>query len=179
MSTSYVVTIGERQFKVKLLGDDLVEIDGQRKKMNFIRLSENHYTLHLDHAVMSVLGNPVFEEGTTSSRSSTVRVSINTREFVATVDDHRSLLLKSLTQKETRTSNTYVVVSPMPGMVVKVEVREGDSITKGEGLVILEAMKMENELKAPVNGRISSVHVHGGAAVEKGEKLVTIQTETH
>jgi biotin carboxyl carrier protein len=67
----------------------------------------------------------------------------------------------------------------MPGMVVKVEVREGDSIKKGEGLVILEAMKMENELKAPVNGRISSVHVQRGAAVEKGEKLVTIQTETH
>jgi pyruvate carboxylase subunit B len=179
MNSDYVVTVGERHFRVKVVGEHLVEIDGQRRQVDFVRLAEDHYSLLLDNAVFDLVSNPVSEDKKNSLRGARVRVSMNMRDYIVTVDDRRSLLLKSLRREEASESNSLVVMSPMPGMVVKVEVHEGDEVEKGDGLVILEAMKMENELKAPVRGRVISVHVRGGAAVEKGEQLVTIQTESH
>ena len=62
----------------------------------------------------------------------------------------------------------------MPGMVVKVEVAEGDEVRTGQGIVIVEAMKMENELRASGPGRITRVHVRQGDAVAKDQVLVEI-----
>jgi biotin carboxyl carrier protein len=66
-----------------------------------------------------------------------------------------------------------VVKSPMPGRVVKVLVAKGDHVEAGQGLVVLEAMKMENEVRARASGRVDEVHVRPGAAVEGNAKLVT------
>jgi biotin carboxyl carrier protein len=67
-----------------------------------------------------------------------------------------------------------VVKSPMPGRVVKVLVAKGDVVEAGRGLVVLEAMKMENEVKAKIGGTVAEVHVTQGAAVEGNAKLVTL-----
>ena len=67
-----------------------------------------------------------------------------------------------------------VVKSPMPGRVVKVLVAKGDSVEVGRGLVVLEAMKMENEVRAKVAGTVAEVHVAPGTAVEGSAKLVTL-----
>jgi glutaconyl-CoA/methylmalonyl-CoA decarboxylase subunit gamma len=66
-----------------------------------------------------------------------------------------------------------VIKSPMPGRVVKVLVAKGDAVAAGGGLVVLEAMKMENEVKAKVAGTVAEVHVTAGATVEGNAKLVT------
>lgn len=67
-----------------------------------------------------------------------------------------------------------VIKSPMPGRVVKVLVAKGDAVEVGQGLVVLEAMKMENEVRARVAGTVADVHVTQGAAVEGNAKLVTL-----
>jgi biotin carboxyl carrier protein len=67
-----------------------------------------------------------------------------------------------------------VVKSPMPGRVVKVLVAKGDVVEVGQGLLVLEAMKMENEVKAKVAGTVADVHVAAGATVEGNAKLVTL-----
>ncbi len=64
--------------------------------------------------------------------------------------------------------------APMPGKVVRVMVKKGDTVTEGQGLVIVEAMKMENELKSPKAGVVSELFAVEGAAVENGAKLVVI-----
>jgi biotin carboxyl carrier protein len=66
------------------------------------------------------------------------------------------------------------VVSPMPGRIVKVLVREGDSVAAQQGLVVVEAMKMENELRAPRAGRVAAVKVVEGMSVEANAVLVTL-----
>ena len=66
------------------------------------------------------------------------------------------------------------VSAPMPGMVIRVEVTEGDDVEEGQGLVIVEAMKMENELKAPADGTVVRVAVEPGEAVEKGQLLLEL-----
>jgi biotin carboxyl carrier protein len=67
-----------------------------------------------------------------------------------------------------------VVKSPMPGRVVKVLVAKGDAVQAGQGLVVLEAMKMENEVRARVTGTVAEVHVSPGTAVDGSAKLVTL-----
>ncbi|HZS38549.1 MAG TPA: biotin/lipoyl-containing protein, partial [Polyangia bacterium] len=72
-------------------------------------------------------------------------------------------------------SGPLSVKSPMPGKVVKVLVRAGDDVKAGQGIVVVEAMKMENELKAPRDGKIKEVQVQEGQAVEAGQTLATLE----
>jgi biotin carboxyl carrier protein len=67
------------------------------------------------------------------------------------------------------------VVSPMPGRIVKVLVREGEAVTAQQGLVVVEAMKMENELRAPRAGTVSAVKIVEGMSVERGAELIVME----
>jgi biotin carboxyl carrier protein len=67
------------------------------------------------------------------------------------------------------------IVSPMPGRIVKVLVREGDTVAGHQGLVVVEAMKMENELRAPRPGRVTAVTVVEGMSVEGGAVLIVLE----
>lgn len=67
------------------------------------------------------------------------------------------------------------VASPMPGKVVRALVREGDAVVAGQGLVVVEAMKMQNEIRSPKAGRVVAVLVKEGAAVAGGETLVEVE----
>jgi biotin carboxyl carrier protein len=67
------------------------------------------------------------------------------------------------------------VTSPMPGNILSVSVKEGDTVKEGQQLMILEAMKMENEIVAPKNGTITSVTVTKGASVQTDQVIATIQ----
>ena len=67
------------------------------------------------------------------------------------------------------------VTSPMPGTILDVKVSQGASVKKGDVLMILEAMKMENEIMCPCDGRIASINTSKGAAVESGTLLCVIQ----
>jgi len=64
--------------------------------------------------------------------------------------------------------------APMPGKVVRVLVKAGDEVGEGQGLIVVEAMKMENELKSPKAGKITELHAVEGAAVESGAKLAVV-----
>jgi biotin carboxyl carrier protein len=77
-------------------------------------------------------------------------------------------------KKTTAGAGDRVIKSPMPGRVVKMLVAKGDAVEVGQGLVVLEAMKMENEVRAKVAGTVAEVHVMAGAAVEGNAKLLTL-----
>jgi pyruvate carboxylase subunit B len=62
----------------------------------------------------------------------------------------------------------------MPGLISRIEVHVGEEVASGSGLLVLEAMKMENEIRSLTDGRIQTIHVEKGKAVEKGEALITI-----
>jgi biotin carboxyl carrier protein len=72
-------------------------------------------------------------------------------------------------------AGTQRVLAPMPGKVVKVLVKAGDAVKARQGLVVVEAMKMENELRSPKDGRVSDVLVAEGASVEAGRLLVVVE----
>jgi biotin carboxyl carrier protein len=75
---------------------------------------------------------------------------------------------------ESKQSTLAKISAPMPGSILRVNVNKGDSVKKGQSLIILEAMKMENEIKSPVDGKISFIKVSKGESVNLGQTLLEI-----
>ncbi len=92
----------------------------------------------------------------------------------AEVVDERTHTTRAMTGNGAAAGGPRPVVAPMPGLVVRVEVSEGDMVSAGQGMVIVEAMKMENELLAEGPAVVQRVHVRDGEAVEKGQLLVEL-----
>ena len=90
-----------------------------------------------------------------------------------TLLDERRLRLQRATGKFSA-EGPQRVDAPMPGKIVRVMVKVGDEVAEGQGLVVVEAMKMENELRSPKAGKVTELHAVNGAAVESGAKLVVI-----
>ena len=86
--------------------------------------------------------------------------------------DERARHIRSLTGAGERALGPAVLKAPMPGLVVRVQVETGQSVGEGAGVVVLEAMKMEYELRASAAGVVAAVRVRPGEAVEKGQVLV-------
>ena len=93
---------------------------------------------------------------------------------VAEVVDERTVAIRQMTGDRGADQGVNPVRAPMPGLVVKVEVSVSERVEPGQGLVIIEAMKMENELRAEAAARIENVHVSDGDVVEKGQLLIEL-----
>ncbi len=78
-------------------------------------------------------------------------------------------------EKKVVPQGAETIDAPMPGNILSVDVSEGDSVMVGQVLIILEAMKMENEIVAPRDGKIANILVSAGASVDGGESLLTIE----
>jgi biotin carboxyl carrier protein len=98
--------------------------------------------------------------------------------FEAEIQDDRSKQIEALTGRGRKEAVGGVIKAPMPGLVVRVEVTPGQAVEVGEGLVVVEAMKMENELRASHAGVVEQVHVKAGERVEKGAPLVTLSAKS-
>ena len=93
--------------------------------------------------------------------------------FEVEVLDERTAHIRSLAVVDGSRATTEALKAPMPGLVVRVLVEPGQEVAPGAGLVVLEAMKMENELKASAQGVVERVEVKPGQAVEKGAVLMS------
>jgi biotin carboxyl carrier protein len=102
-------------------------------------------------------------------------VLIGSQMFHLTVQDEWARRLANIQRKGEQVSGQVLVRAPMPGAVVSVGVEPGDEVKRGQGLIVLSAMKMENEIKSPRAGRVVSVDVQAGQTVEQGRTLVVIE----
>jgi len=89
--------------------------------------------------------------------------------------DERTRTIRDLTAEAAGPTGPRPLVAPMPGLIVRVLVGPGDAVQEGQGLVVMEAMKMENELRSSGAGRVTRVAVTPGAAVEKGAILIELE----
>lgn len=102
--------------------------------------------------------------------------AVGERVEVAAVDE-RARQAEALAAQRASPRAGGTVVAPMPGLVVRIEVAPGQRVEAGAGLVVVEAMKMENELRAAHAGVVEAVHVTVGQAVEKGAPLVSVTSQ--
>ena len=104
---------------------------------------------------------------------STHKVYTRGHRFEYNVEDERTFLMRSLIgQNKIRSGGE--VKAPIPGLVTKILIAEGETVTHGQGVMILEAMKMETEITAPISGIVKAVHVIKGESVNPNEVLIEI-----
>lgn len=104
-----------------------------------------------------------------------LKIRVNGNTFKVEIIDKFDELLKELGMEILNVSKVKEIKSPMPGLVLEINVKAGASVLKGDPLLILEAMKMENVIKSPVDGVISEVFVNPSEAVEKNAVLLSFE----
>jgi pyruvate carboxylase subunit B len=102
-------------------------------------------------------------------------LSIDGRRYQVEALDERTHAIRQLSAKTAAPAGPAPLVAPMPGLVVRVNVAVGDQVQAGQGLVVMEAMKMENELRASSAATVKAVRVAPGTAVERGATLVELE----
>ena len=102
----------------------------------------------------------------------TVRLRIGAHTYTVQLQDDRSRLMQTL-GLDRGAAKVKEIKAPMPGMVLNILVKPGDAVKKNDPILVLEAMKMENLIKAPGDATVSAVHAAKGKAVEKGQLLVS------
>lgn len=164
----YIVSLGERRLTIDV-DPGGVTIDGSR----------------IDAALSDLEGTPV---RLVTIGDTVHRVILRRREarghYVLWLDgytydiealDERTRTIRDLSAAAAGPVGPQPLLAPMPGLVVRVEVEPGDDVHPGQGLVVMEAMKMENELRSNSGGRVKRVLVAPGAAVDKGSILIELE----
>lgn len=169
----YKVAFGERRFEVEIRGAPPVYelvIDGRRARVDAAHLGdESLLSLLLDND--SYLAHVVPSE----ARRGAYDVSIAGKFARVEVLDELASMAQALHAPQN--AGRFVLASPMPGLVVEVRVQPGDRVEVGSALVIMEAMKMQNELASEVAGHVTEVRARVGAAVESGAELVVVEAD--
>ena len=162
----YHVTLGDRTVEVEL-GKGGVTVDGRTVAVDFARNDGAALrSLLIDGASHSIAARRVGKE--------TWDLHLGGRRFRDDVVDERTRVIREMTGSSGASLGPRPIVAPMPGMVVRVAVSEGEVVTAGQGVVIVEAMKMENELKSESAGVVTRVHVSEGEAVQKDQLLIDL-----
>lgn len=162
----YYVTIGDNEHTVEFRTDGSILVDG---------IITPASAQQVDVRAFSVLSDGLSTRVVVEKDESAYRMLLHGKQIDARVESERMRLLKKFaTASESEHSRT-MIHAPMPALVVKVEVNVGDDVTQGQGLVVLEAMKMENEIKAHRQGKVMEIQVTKGKAVEKGELLMVLE----
>jgi biotin carboxyl carrier protein len=166
----YTVSIGDRaiELSIRESAEGLeVTLDGRRLMVDMVRVGTSQR--------FSLLVNDRSYDLQVWGAGGDYQVVLAQRRYGVTVEGHRAQLLKSLAAKKGSADEVQEIKAAMPGLVVKVEVEEGELVQGGDGLVIVEAMKMENEVRAPRQGIVKQVFVHQGMTVDQGQTLVLIE----
>jgi pyruvate carboxylase subunit B len=170
----YIATIHGQEFVVELEQERRVIIDGEPYEIDFRFLESGGITsLLMNHRSVAALVEPRRDE----SRDNVWEVLISGELYSVQVQDERAYRLARSRGSGLSVDGEALITSPMPGIIVAVPVKEGDVVRLGDKIVILESMKMENELRAPCDGVVVRVNVGPGAGVEKDQVLVVISQE--
>lgn len=103
------------------------------------------------------------------------KVKVNETEFAIEIKTELDQLIEELGFEVGKQKQINSIIAPMPGLILKVNVSVGQEVEENDGLLILEAMKMENNLASPRSGKIKSILVKTGEAVEKGQLLIEFE----
>jgi biotin carboxyl carrier protein len=162
----YYTTVNGREYVIEIDHEDRIVVDGQPFAVNFQRVPEG--------GLISLLLNNRSLEAVVEEREDGWNVLLHGELYGVQVLDERAYRLAKARTSASQVTGDVTIESPMPGLIVAILVSEGQAVKKGDKLVILESMKMENELRSPRDGVVTHLYAQAGMATEKGQHLVTI-----
>ncbi|HZD10254.1 MAG TPA: biotin/lipoyl-containing protein [Candidatus Binatia bacterium] len=165
----YITTVQGREFIIEIDQENEIKVNGERRGIDFQELAEG--------GTLSLLIDNRSLEAIVEERDDAWEVLLHGELYTVQVQDERAYRLAQARGQLSDAAGAVVIRSPMPGLILDVLVEEGARIAKGQTVVILESMKMENELRAARDGTVTRVHVQKGDSVEKNQELVAIGEE--
>ena len=165
--TKYFVDVGDETFEVQVSSGE-VRLDGESVDADLVRVEGTDvWSLLINGRSCRVVGG--------NAGSGRWKLQFAGTTHATRVVDERTRHIEEMTGGNEGPKGPEPIIAPMPGLVMRIEVAEGDMIHAGQGVVIVEAMKMENELKANCEARVGRIHVSEGQAVEKGAVLIELE----
>jgi biotin carboxyl carrier protein len=161
----YFVTVGEKTYDIDVNGDR-VTVDGEAMDVELLQVAGTPLRR------LSVNGESHRVVAERSAARGEWDLHVDGFHLTAEVVDERTRAIRTMTARSDGPKGLKPIKAPMPGMIMRIDVNVGDKVKAGQGVVIIEAMKMENELKAEAAGTVSKVAVSPGTAVEKGTVLI-------
>lgn len=162
----YITSIQGRDFTIEIIDERHILVDGEPYEIDFESVS--------GQPVYSLLINGRSYEAHVYSSDEGWQVLLHGNFYPAVVEDERERRLRAAAGGPISEDREFLLKSPMPGLVVSIPVAEGQAVAKGDVLVILESMKMQNELKAPKAGTVGRVRVAQGQTVEQKQTLLSV-----
>ena len=155
--------------KVEFVDAHTVSIDGKAQAYDLLRLSDAVYHLILGERSFQITVHEL------DRKAKKAELAINGTRMTVQGKDRFDALLEAMGMNMATSSKVKAMRAPMPGLVLEVCVSDGQSVTAGTPLIILEAMKMENVLKSPQDGVVKLSSIVKGQAVEKGDVLIRFE----
>jgi pyruvate carboxylase subunit B len=163
---AYVVMMEGREYSVAINTDGMITVEGCEEEINVQPLGGDAYSVLLGNHLTPITARRIGDGYHVLLKNNQVEVNVETE---------RDRLVKKYATSSVATHQRHEIRAPMPALVVRVEVKVSDEVKVGQGLVILEAMKMENEIKSHQSGRVKEIYVAKGKPVEKGELLLLLE----
>lgn len=164
----YIVTVAGKDLAVDIDGDS-VAVAGERAQAHVLPLEGTPVQLV---TIGDEVHRVVVRRGDARGRYT---LWIDGWRYEVDAVDERTRAIRAMTAASAAPVGPAPIKAPMPGLVVRVGVAVGDEVAPGQGVVVVEAMKMENELRATAGGRVKAIHASPGQAVEKGTVLVELE----
>jgi len=162
----YITTVEDKQFLVEIIDEKHVSVDGKVYEVDFESVS--------GQPVYSLIVDGKSHESYVAPGDNNWQVLLRGRLYPVTVEDEREKRLRSAAGGGVAETGEFHLRAPMPGLIVAILVEEGQQIKRGQVLLILESMKMQNELKASRDGTIGRVRVKAGETVEQKQTLLSV-----
>ncbi len=163
---NYVTTVGGQEYLVEILDEHRVSVNGVVYQVDFMPVG--------DQQVYSLVVDGKSVDANVYSNDDTWQVLFQGTLYSATVEDEREKRLRAALSGRVAEHEDFHLKAPMPGMVVSIPVADGQVVRKGDVLVVLESMKMQNELRSPREGKVIRVRVKTGDRVEQRETMLSV-----
>ncbi|MEW6127191.1 MAG: acetyl-CoA carboxylase biotin carboxyl carrier protein subunit [Acidobacteriota bacterium] len=161
----------ETEIDSQAISLELNEQDGRV----FAKIGERNYEIEVgypeDGVYLLFVGDKIYEARVADGDNQSLKVSLRGKNFAATIVDRKHLRAGAQHHEDGRQQ----LVAPMPGKVVRVILKVDDEVESGQGVVVVEAMKMQNEIKSPKAGRVTEIRVNEGEAVAAGQILAIVE----
>lgn len=162
----YITTVDDKQFLVEIIDEKHISVDGKVYEVDFESVS--------GQPVYSLILDGKSHEAYVAAGDNNWQVLLRGRLFPVTVEDEREMRLRSAAGGGVAETGEFHLRAPMPGLVVAIPVEEGQPVKRGQVLLILESMKMQNELKSPRDGTVGRIRVKPGETVEQKQTLLSV-----
>ncbi len=162
----YITTIDDKQFTVEVIDEKHVSVDGKIYEIDFESVS--------GQPVYSLIVDGRSHESYIYQGDDNWQVLMRGRLYPVQVEDEREKRLRAAAGGGVAETGEFHLRAPMPGLVVAIPVTEGQAVKRGQVILILESMKMQNELKAPRDGTIGRIRVKAGETVEQKQTLLSM-----